>query len=299
MISQKDKGQFPNFFHTSAGFRIFYSTNFHPEELGPGEPVIVFNYGLLCSNDQFKFQIPYFHNKGFKILTHDYRFHFSSSSSDTLSDCNFSGITDDLYELLNELNITNSIQIGHSMGVNICLEFAKKYPSHLSSMILISGTVYPPQDIMFDSNIVDIASPFIKDLLESYPVHFEKFWKTLYMNPLARKIVHNGGFNTKQVHDNFVQVYLKKIGELPKELLLHLLEEMKNHDIITHIESIEAKTLIIGGDRDKIIPNYLQLILNNYLPNSEFYIVKDGSHVPQADFPEIVNDRIHLFMKGL
>lgn len=299
MIDQKEQEEYPNFFHTSSGFRIFYSTNFHPDELQVGEPVLVFNYGLLCSNKHFKFQLPYFHEKKYKILTHDYRFHFSSSSSDNIDDCNFNGITNDLYELLNELNIKNTLQIGHSMGVNICLEFARQHPEMISGMVLISGTVFPPQDVMFDSNIVDIATPYIDDLLQTYPRQFEKIWKTMYMNPLIRKFCHRGGFNIKTVNDDFIQIYLKKIGELPKELLLHLLEVMKNHDIITQLESIDTKALIIGGDKDKIIPNYLQLILNNYLKNSDFYIVKDGSHVPQVDFPEIINDRIDLFMRGV
>ena len=291
--------EFPNFFHTSDGFRIFYNTNFKASDLKDNEPVIVFNYGLLCSNKHFKYQIPYFKKKGYKILTHDYRFHFNSSSSDNIKDCNFDGITKDLFELTQELNITNTIQVGHSMGVNTCLEFAKKFPQRVNGMILISGTVFPPQDVMFDSNIVDIASPLIENLIHEYPDAFEKVWKTMYMNPIARKLIRRGGFNTEKVGDDFIQIYLKKIGELPKELFLHLLNEMKSHDIISHLESIETETLIIGGDKDKVIPNYLQLILNSYLPNSDFYIVKNGSHVPQVDFPEIINERIDLFIQNL
>ena len=65
------------------------------------------------------------------------------------------------------------------------------------------------------------------------------------------------------------------------------------------LKSIKTPTLVIGGDKDKIIPNYLQKILTTNLPSSEFYIVKDGSHVPQADFPDRINQRIFRFFKKI
>jgi pimeloyl-ACP methyl ester carboxylesterase len=95
---------------------------------------------------------------------------------------------------------------------------------------------------------------------------------------------------------DFIQHYMKKISELPEDLFLHLLQIMHDHDVIGHLEEIKNPTLIIGGDKDKIIPNYLQRIFTQTLPNSELYIVKDGSHVPQADFPDLINSRIQRFI---
>jgi pimeloyl-ACP methyl ester carboxylesterase len=92
---------------------------------------------------------------------------------------------------------------------------------------------------------------------------------------------------------------MKKISELPENLFFHLLKLMHDHDVINHLEEIQSPTLVIGGDKDKIIPNYLQKILTNYLKNSQLYIVKDGSHVPQADFPDLINERIERFTKKL
>ena len=77
------------------------------------------------------------------------------------------------------------------------------------------------------------------------------------------------------------------------------MEEMKNHDIINYLDRIQSPTLIIGGSKDKIIPNKFQFALSQILPNSDVYLIKDGSHVPQADFPELINDRIQFFLKQI
>ncbi len=287
----------PQYFFTSDNFRIFYNTNFELKKYDPKKPTLVFIYGLLCSNEHFRYQIPFFDNLGFQILIHDYRFHFASTQDGSLDQMTFKDITRDLHELLTDLKLKNIILIGHSMGVNICLEHAVNYPQDLDKMVIISGTVVPPQDVMFNSNIMDIASPYIQKLLERFPELHEKIWTTSYMNPLAQFLVFDGGFNTKTVPLDFVQMYMKKIGELRPDLFFHLLQMMHDHDVILHLEEIKATTLVIGGDKDKIIPNYLQKMLIQKIENSVLYIVKDGSHVPQADFPELVNERLLHFIE--
>ncbi|MDO9183270.1 MAG: alpha/beta hydrolase [Bacteriovorax sp.] len=290
------KQNHPNYFYTSDGVRIFFNTNFAPTDIDHSRPVIVLIYGLLCNNNHYKYQIPYLENLGYQILIHDYRFHYASSQEGDIETCNFANITKDLHELLISLKIKQSIFIGHSMGVNICLEHARRYPEDMIAQILISGTVIPPQDIMFDSNIIDIVSPHLKKFTEKYPAFFKNFWKHSYKNPVAQYVIFDGGFNKKQVEMDFIQLYMKKISELPEALFFHLLKIMHDHDVINFLELIKTPTLVIGGDKDKIIPNYLQRILTTHLPISELYIVKDGSHVPQADFPELINQRLIRFI---
>lgn len=290
------KHSYPNYFYTEDNSRIFHCTNFSLDKYDPKKPTLVFIYGLLCNNGHFKYQLPFFDELGYQILIHDYRFHYSSSQDGDIKKCRFDQIAHDLNALLDHLNIKKIHLVSHSMGVNIALEFSKSYPEKVCAQSLISGTIIAPQDIMFDSNIVDIISPLLKTITAKYPNVFENIWKTSYMNPFVRFVVFDGGFNTQKTNSDFVELYMKKISELPKELFFHLLEEMRDHDVIGYLETIKIPTLIIGGDKDKVIPNYLQQILHKKLPKSELYIVKDGSHVPQVDFPELINKRIHRFL---
>lgn len=286
-----------NYFYTNDGVRLFYQTNFTRETLDPKKPVIVFIYGLLCSHYHFKFQIPFFEEQGFQILLHDYRFHFGSSLAAPLETFTFDNVSTDLFELITNLGIKKPLFIAHSMGCNIALEYAKKYPKLTAGLILISGSVVAPQDVMFDSKIIDVTIPYIEALTLAFPELYKSIWKHSYKNPIAQYAVFDGGFNKKQTEIEFVQVYMKKISELPEKLFFHLLKVMHDHDIENYLDQIKAPTLLIGGDKDKIIPNYLQFELQEKLPNSKIYIVKDGSHVPQVDFPELINERMLMFIK--
>ncbi len=290
---------YPDFFYTDDGTRIFYRTNFHQEEMQEGSPLLVFVYGLLCNNMHWLFQLPYFDNLGYNILIHDLRGHFSSSGKEYIESCTFENFAKDLRELLKKIGSKNIVLLGHSMGVNIALEYANRFPEDVKGMILISGSVTPPQDIMFNSNIADISFPLIKALSKAFPAPTKMLWKNSYLNPIARKIVHSGGFNINTVSDDFVSGYMKKIGELPHELFFQLMEQMRDHDIINHLESIKTPALVMGGDNDQVIPNKSQYIISKLMPNSELYIIRDGSHVPQADFPDTINDRINKFIESL
>lgn len=283
-----------NYFKTFDGEQIFFTTNFSPDE--EVTDVLVFNYGLVCSNFHWSKQLDHFDNLGYKILIHDYRGHYQSSGEQNLEAITFENISNDIYGLLEHLKIKSPIMIGHSMGVNICLEFAKKFPDIPKKLILISGTTMPLYNIMFDTNIVDQVQPLIKKLLKEYPKAFSTFWKFGGWNPLVKKLIHAGGFNMKQVSKEFIEVYLNKVGQLGPGLFFQLIDQMHFHQILAEVEVVRTPTLVIGGDKDKVIPNYLQRMLVDTLPNAQLYVVKNGSHVPQVDFPEFINERMNLFL---
>lgn len=289
------KENHPSFLLTRDGTRLFYSSNFDPKT-NPKKPLIVFNYGLVCNNAHYEAQIPFFDNLGYEILIHNYRGHYTSSGEENIEAITFKNMALDLLEIIKRVNRKKAILIGHSMGVNISLEFAKLFPDYTQMLVLISGTVLPPQNVMFNTNVVQILFPYVEAFSDKFPDLYKKIWENSYQNPIVRKIVHQGGFNTTKVSEEFVHTYLKRVGELHPKIFIKLFSEMESHDIINYLEKIETPTLVMGGDKDKVIPNHLQEILVSHLPNSEFYIVKDGSHVPQRDFPELVNKKIESFI---
>ena len=282
-------------FKTSDGFEIAYSMT----ENTSASNTILFNYGLACNINHWKYQIPFFEKHGFRLLLHDYRFHHDSGGTSDISECTFENITKDIGELLEYLKIEKVFIVGHSMGVNISLEMARDFPEKVCGLVLISGTLFPPQEVMFNSKIMDFALPYIKIFREYFPNTYQHIWLTQYLNPLAKKIVHKGGFNTKRVSDEFVTLYMKKISELPEEIFFQLMEEMRNHNIIRDMGNINVPSLVVGGEHDHIIPSYLQRTIHQYLKNSELYIVKDGSHVPQVDFPDSINERMLHFFRSI
>ena len=89
---------------------------------------------------------------------------------------------------------------------------------------------------------------------------------------------------------------MNRLSQLGPDLFMQLFGEMQKHDILGDLGMMNMPSLVIGGDKDNVIPYHLQLLLHQTLRNSELYLVKDGSHVPQVDFPEFINERIKQFI---
>jgi pimeloyl-ACP methyl ester carboxylesterase len=288
------KNNFANFFKTEDNEQIFYLKNFL--ELDPKKSVLVFNYGLVCSNHHWKYQVEYFDQRGYQILLHDYRGHFQSSGSHDVSKITFTQLAKDIQSLCHYLGINKAHMLGHSMGVNITLQMAKDFPSLVQSMVLISGTFMAVNDVMFDSNIMEFITPFCVAGLEKYPQILRKIWTSSGTNPIVKHIIHSTGFNKAKVSSEFIEIYLNRVGQLGPEVFFQLFNEMTKQNIASSLERMNIPSLIIGGHKDNVIPNHLQRTLASLLPDSETYFLTTGSHVPQADFPELINERIELFL---
>lgn len=285
---------FTNFFKTSDNEQIYFSKNFN--QIDPTKPILVFNYGLVCSNHHWKFQTEFFDRLGFQILTHDYRGHFQSTGSHDVKKITFVQMAQDVHDLCQYLGIEKAIMLGHSMGVNVCLQLAKDFPDLVEAMVLISGTFINVKDIMFDTNLMEFIMPIAMLGMEKYPEVINKIWTTSGMNPIVREFIHTAGFNRKKVSKDFIEIYLNRMGQLGAELFFQLFNEMTKQNITGNLERMTMPSLIIGGHKDGVIPNHLQRSLAQLLKNSETYFLKDGSHVPQADYPAEVNERIALFL---
>lgn len=283
-----------NFYKTSDNEQIFYVKNF--KTLDSTRPVLVLNYGLVCSNHHWKFQTDFFDNKNYQILIHDYRGHFQSSGANNIKNITFPQMAKDIADLCSFLKIEKAIMLGHSMGVNICLQLAKDFPALVQGMVLISGTFINVKDVMFDTNLMEFIAPIANLGLEKYPETFKKIWSASGMNPLVREIIHTTGFNKGKVSKEFIEIYLNRVGQLGADVFFQLFNEMTKQNIIGSLEQMTMPTLVIGGEKDNVIPNHLQRTLANLIPNSETYFLVNGSHVPQADFPEMINERIEFFI---
>ncbi len=284
-----------NFFKTSDNEQIFFSKNF--STINHSKPILVFNYGLVCSNHHWKFQAEYFDRKGYQILIHDYRGHFQSTGSHDVKKITFPQMAKDVSDLCAFVGIDKAVMLGHSMGVNICLQLAKDFPELVSGMILISGTFINVKDIMFDTNLMEFIAPIAALGLEKYPEIFKKIWASGGVNPLVREIIHTTGFNRSKVSREFIEIYLNRVGQLGADVFFQLFNEMTRQNITGSLERMNMPSLVMGGHKDNVIPNHLQRTLASLLPHSETYFMKDGSHVPQADFPDMVNERIELFLQ--
>jgi pimeloyl-ACP methyl ester carboxylesterase len=193
-------------------------------------------------------------SRDFQLIVPDLRGH---GRSGTLSKpFRFGDAAEDLFELLDNLKIRACKGLGVSGGGNVLLHMATQQPDRVTAVVLVSATPYFP----------DQSRP----LMRAYPDSLrEADWELLRRR-------HPGG------------------DEQIKALLASTAAFADSYDDLNFtpelLATIQARTLIVQGDRDPLYPIDLSIEMSRAIPNSSLWVVPGGGHGPIGGerWPEFV-----------
>ena len=106
-------------FTTSDGVRIAY------QEVGAGDPPIVFIHGIYGTHQAFGNQVEYF-SPNHRCIAVDLRGHGESDKPDQVY--SMARYADDVAELMRHLALPPAVMVGHSMGGQVVISVAARHP---------------------------------------------------------------------------------------------------------------------------------------------------------------------------
>jgi len=273
------------------GTKLFYSIE------GKGKP-LVFCYGLVCSSLHWTYQIEHFH-QNYQAIWFDYRGHQNSEVPKNLDSLTLENVARDLGTVLDELNISDAVFLGHSMGVNVVLETYRQRPDRVAAMVLANGTAQRPLETLFRHNALQAGFHFFKKIYRKAPELVSFLLNSQKGNPLARTLVALGGFNPHLTPQADIELYVDQVLGMDPSILIHLIENYDAYDANAWLHTIDVPTLILAGEQDRLIPLEQQELMHQLIPSSQLEIIQHGSHCPQMDLPDLVNLRIEKFLQRI
>ncbi len=273
------------------GTRLFYSTE------GQGPP-LVFCYGLVCSSLHWTYQIEHFRHQ-YQTIWFDYRGHQNSEVPKNLASLTLENFAKDLKAVLDELEVEQAIFLGHSMGVNVVLDFLKHHPQRVQAMVLANGTSHRPLETIFHHNALQGAFTLLKRIYRQSPFVIDFVMRSQKLNPIARSLVAMGGFNPHLTPQADIDHYVDQVLAMDPAILMQLIESYEAYDGSAWLNKIECPTLILAGEKDRVIPLEQQQLMHQLIAGSQLEVISHGSHCPQMDLPDMVNQKIEEFLQSL
>ncbi len=174
-------------------------------------------------------------------------------------------MADDVHDLLNTLEVKQVHLAGISMGGGIAQWFAKKYPTLLNKLILVS--TFP--------KLSRFAKMALKTQLKALKTPLvQKGVAKLILPWLAYKSFFDTPFSMQEFMHRFMHhPHPSHVG------LLRQSEALMSFDSTPWISSISHKTLIIHGSEDVLIDLTLAKQLHNLIPQSKLTVVPKGAHL--------------------
>ena len=132
--------------------------------LGQGQP-IVFSHGWPLSSDDWDNQMLFFLSQGYRVIAHDRRGH--GRSTQTPGGHDLDHYADDLFALIEHLDLHDAIHIGHSTGGGeVVRSLGAPRRSRASKAAIISAV--PPLMVQTDAN-PKVCPRGVRDLRPSSP----------------------------------------------------------------------------------------------------------------------------------
>ena len=186
--------------------------------------------------------------------------------------------------------------LGHSMGVNVVLEFTHLFPESVKALVLANGTAKQPLETLFGGNFLVPGFKLLSLLEKQKPDLIESLWKLQEKTKLVGMGLGALGFNRALTDPEDVLVYSRQIAELPPIVLSRMMDNYQLYDSTPWLHEITQKTLILSGEKDLVTPPATQDLIAQLMPNSELVRIRNGSHCSTLDLPDLINLLIEKFL---
>jgi len=134
----------------------------HYEVHGTGTPALVFVHGWSCDQSYWKKQIDYF-SQQYSVVTIDLAGHGDSGLN--RNDWTMANFGEDVAAVVSELDLSQVILIGHSMGGPVIVEAAHRMPDRVIGLVGVD-TFKDLDFVRTPEEVESILQPFIENFAE-------------------------------------------------------------------------------------------------------------------------------------
>lgn len=193
--------------------------------------------------------------------------------------------------LLEQLNLTNVVLVGHGLGGGVAQILATRLSRQRVAALVLIDTICYEHAFAPDWPLADMRKSQDPELPGS--VDPADVQQELRAN-LAKAVVHTADF--AHVIDQYTQPWNGHIG---KELLyqhIRLLVPYYVNSVSSDLKTLEKPVLIIWGEKDQQNPLKYAARLHREIPASHLVIIPDAGHLVLFDAPAQVASALNNFV---
>jgi non-heme chloroperoxidase len=226
------------FITTSDGTEIYYT------EQGTGQPVLL-SHGWPLNSDAWQLELKLFADAGYRVIAHDRRGHGRSSKTYTGNDMDT--YARDLAELVEALDLTDLVVIGHSTGGGEVVRYAAQHGTGRVTKVVTAGAV-PPLMLKTEDNPegspIEVFDGIREGVLTDAAQYYEDLAEPFFGANREGSAVSQGAkddFWRQSMQVNLAAAY-------------DCIKAFSETDFTEDLKALDVPIFIAQGDDDQIVP---------------------------------------------
>lgn len=230
--------------HTDKYIETAQNVRLYVKDYGQGKPVILI-HGWPLSNEMWEYQIEFLVQNGFRVIAYDRR--GFGKSSQPWDGYDYDTLSDDLQEIIEQLELTDATLVGFSMGGGEVVRYFSRHGGKGVTKAALISSVVP---FLLKTNDNPDGHPREKSettanaIKEDRIAFIDNFGKTFF------------GVNiiNKPLSTPLLEYYRNLCSVASPRATLKCAESFSFTDFRDELNFVKVPTLIIHGDDDKIVP---------------------------------------------
>jgi non-heme chloroperoxidase len=234
-----------------------------------GQP-FVFSHGWPLSSDAWEDQMMFLAERGYRCIAHDRRGHGRSSQPWDGNDMDT--YADDLSRLIETLELSNAILVGHSTGGGEVARYIGKYGTkRIAKAVLVSAV--PPLLLKTSSNAGGVPIEVFDAIRAGVAADRAQYFKDLSA-PFY-------GANRKgsNISDGLRESFLFQGLRAGLKASYDCIKAFSETDQHEDLKKFDIPALVVQGDEDQIVPIEISgAVQAKLIPNAQFHVYEGAPH---------------------
>ncbi len=262
---------------TRSGVRIF--VDWHRR----GEQTIVFLHGAGGDHLAWQVQYPALHGAGFSTLALDLRGHGYSDRPRGADDYRLERFAEDVYDVLEALEVRDFIMVGHCFGGMVATMFHQAHPGLSKGYLLLDTAAHAPAAPRLVATRAPWMIGLVGRLLELLPAE-------------RRALLHNDMQPFKGTGDIQLNRLMADASHTTLRAWLMVYRGIAQYDGVAALRSMTQPVWVVVGEEDTVFTVEDSQVIHSHVPGSKLITVPGANHIIVVNNPEVVEGLILDFI---
>jgi pimeloyl-ACP methyl ester carboxylesterase len=191
------------------------------------------------------------------------------------------------------------VLVGHSFGTQVALEAYRLRPERVRALVLLCGSFGRVTYTWKGTDVLAGILPNLIAFVEEHPRLARAIWSHLPVRLGLEVARMTGDIRLGAVRLEDVRPYFEHAVHVDFEMFLRMLHEAGEHSAEDLLPHVNVPTLVLAGERDSFTPPQVSEAMAEMMPQAEYQLIREGTHVLPLEERETVRAAVTAFLARL